>query len=141
EVGREALVLRVFAPYGPLEDDKRIVPQLITAGLDGRRLSLSPGEQVRDYVFVEDVAAAFVAAALHPALPDPQAVYNVCSAVGHSLRDLAAAVERVLGRPLDLGWGEAPYRPDEMMRLVGDGRRINADLGWRPKAALEDGLR
>jgi nucleoside-diphosphate-sugar epimerase len=137
----EALVLRVFAPYGPLEDAQRIVPQLLDAGRVGRRLELTPGRQVRDYVYVDDVAEAFVAAALQPALPRKQAVYNVCTAAGSSLRQLAAHVEGALGRPLDLAWGKVPYRPDEMMRLVGCNRRIAEDLGWRPAHGLAAGLR
>jgi nucleoside-diphosphate-sugar epimerase len=139
--GTEALVLRVFAPFGPLEDPKRIVPQLLEAGRTGRPLDLTPGEQVRDYVHVADVAAAFVAAAVAKALPRAQAVYNVCTAVGHSLRELAHGVERALGRGLSLGWGKVPYRPNEMMRLVGCNRRAEADLGWRPRLDLGAGLR
>ncbi len=140
QTGTEALVLRVFAPYGPMEDPQRIVPQLLQAGGSGQALALSPGEQVRDYVHVDDTAAAFVTAALHPALPRPQAIYNVCTAIGCSLRSLAAKVERVLGRPLRLDWGRLSYRPNEMMRLVGANERIGAELGWRPAIALDDGL-
>lgn len=138
---REALVLRVFAPYGPREEPQRIIPLLIRAALRRERLQLSPGEQVRDYVYVEDVAAAFVTAALHPRLPAARAVYNVCTGVGHSLRQLAEAVGAALGRPIDLAWGAVPYRPDEMMRLVGDNRRIGDELGWRPRTGLAQGLR
>jgi nucleoside-diphosphate-sugar epimerase len=138
---QEAIVLRVFAPYGPREDSQRIVPLLIRAALRRERLQLSPGEQVRDYVYVEDVAAAFVTAALHPRLPAARAVYNVCTGVGHSLRQLAEAVGAALGRPLDLAWGAVPYRPNEMMRLVGDNGRIRDELGWQPQVDLSQGLR
>jgi nucleoside-diphosphate-sugar epimerase len=139
--GTEALALRVFAPYGPLEQPQRIVPQLIDAGRRGRRLDLSPGEQVRDYTFVNDVAKAFVVAARHTHLPAAQAVYNACTGIGHSLRELAASVSQALGCTLDLHWGALAYRPDEMMRLVGDNSRIARDLGWKPTHALAEGLR
>src|SRR5262249_38827097 len=138
---RETLVLRIFSPYGPLEDSKRILPQLIEAGLTGRRLALTEGGQVRDFVFVEDVAEAFVNAALCPSLPQPQAIYNVCTGAGHSLRDVAEHVARVLARPLDLDWGALPYRPDEMMYLVGDNQKIRADLAWAPRYSLDEGMR
>jgi nucleoside-diphosphate-sugar epimerase len=140
ETGTETLVLRVFAPYGPMEEQRRIVPQLVEAGLSSRRLGLSPGGQVRDYVYVDDVAGAFVAAAVQPTLAATPTVYNVCSGVGYSLRQLAAAVSRALGRMLDLQWGQSPYRPNEMMRLVGDNRLIKLDLGWQPSCSLHDGL-
>jgi nucleoside-diphosphate-sugar epimerase len=139
--GAQAFVLRVFAPYGPLEDPKRVIPQLVEAARSGRRLELTPGMQVRDHVFVEDVAAAFVTAALHPSPPRPQAVYNVCTGVGHSLRQLADHVVAATGRPLKLEWGKVPYRPNEMMRLVGSNRRIGEELGWRPAHELDAGLR
>jgi nucleoside-diphosphate-sugar epimerase len=138
--GLEAIVLRIFAPYGPREDGQRIVPQLLRAAILGERLNLSPGEQIRDYVYVADVAAAFVTAALHPRLPKARAVYNVCTGVGHSLKKLAAVVGTTLSQPLDLAWGAVPYRPDEMMRLVGDNRRIGDDLGWQPRLDLSQGL-
>jgi nucleoside-diphosphate-sugar epimerase len=137
----ETLVLRVFAPYGPLEDRQRIVPALLTAGLTNNRLELTPGGQVRDYLFVDDAARAFVRAALAPQLERRQTVYNVSTGVGRSLRQLAAAVEQALERPLRLLWGGLRYRPNELMSLIGDNRRIAADLGWRPTVGLAAGLR
>jgi nucleoside-diphosphate-sugar epimerase len=137
----EALVLRVFAPYGPLEDPKRIVPQLLDAARTGRLLELTPGMQVRDYVYVEDVAGAFTAAAMQPLLLRRQAVYNVCTGTGHTLRELAAQIEQATDRRLDLVWGRLPYRPNEMMQLVGCNERIAAELGWRPDHDLAAGLR
>ena len=138
--GTEAIVLRIFAPYGPLENRDRIVPQLLSAGLRGRSLDLSPGEQVRDFVFVDDVARAFVAAALQPELPQKQAVYNVSTGEGCSLRKLAALTENLLGTKLALNWGGKPYRPNEMMHMVGSNQRIAADLNWRPQVFLQAGL-
>ena len=137
-LGCEGLVLRVFSPYGPLEDAARIVPQLIRASLRGDALSLSPGEQVRDYTQVGDVAAAFVAAATHSA--PRHGVYNVCTGIGLSLRELASCIERAARRPLRLLWGAQPYRTGEMMRLVGDPAAAERDLGWRPRLSLGDGL-
>ena len=139
--GVETAVLRVFAPYGPMEGRDRILPQFILAGLSSGHLDLTPGEQVRDYVQVEDVARAFVLAALQQQLPVRNAIYNVASGVGTSLRDLAVGVEAVLGKPLSLSWGVRPYRANEMMRLVGDGTRIARDLGWQPTYDLADGIR
>jgi nucleoside-diphosphate-sugar epimerase len=136
----ETVVLRVFSPYGPLEKENRIVPQLFASGLTSSRIPITAGEQVRDYVYVEDVATAFVKVALAQHLPRRQAVYNVCTGTPKSVRQLAKDVERLCGRPLDLGWGTLPYRPNEMMRLVGSNRRIAADLHWRPITSLSEGL-
>jgi nucleoside-diphosphate-sugar epimerase len=138
--GSEALVLRIFAPYGPLEKRDRIVPQLLLAGLTSSILDLTPGEQVRDYVFVEDVAQAFMSAAVQPALRRRQAIYNVCTGVGQSLRQVSENVERTLNTKLSLNWGTKSYRPNEMMHMVGCNQRIAADLHWQPRFSLPQGL-
>jgi nucleoside-diphosphate-sugar epimerase len=130
----------VFAPYGPLEDKNRFIPQLLQASLTGSRLALTPGEQVRDYIFIEDVAGAFVKAALHDNLPRRTAIYNVCSGAGYTLRQVAAVAERALERKFRLDWGCLPYRHQEIMRLVGSNKQIRDDLGWQPKQSLYDGL-
>jgi nucleoside-diphosphate-sugar epimerase len=139
--GTEVVALRVFMPYGPGEASGRLVPQLLRAGLTGGALRLTPGEQVRDWVYAGDVAGAFTAAAAVPRLARPQVIYNVCSGVGHSLRQVAAAAEDVVGRPLAAHWGALPYRPDELMRLVGCNRRVRDELGWQAGVDLRDGLR
>jgi dTDP-6-deoxy-L-talose 4-dehydrogenase (NAD+) len=138
--GVEAALLRVFSPYGTMEDPQRLIPQLFRAARAESPLDMTPGEQVRDYTLVDDVAAAFVAAATAP-LACPQRVFNVCSGIGHTVRQVADAVGGALGRPVPVRWGRLPYRPNEMMRLVGCPRRIQAELGWRALWSLEDGLR
>jgi nucleoside-diphosphate-sugar epimerase len=139
--GMESIVLRVFAPYGPLEPEGRIIPQLCLASCQGNTLELTPGEQIRDYVHVRDVASAFVRAALHRDLPERNALYNVSSGVGHTLRDLARLIDSHTALPLRLRWGAKPYRADEMMHLVGSNTHLRADLAWHPSIDLSSGLR
>jgi nucleoside-diphosphate-sugar epimerase len=137
----DCLWLRVFSPYGPHEQPGRIVPLLLAASLAGRRLALSPGEQVRDYTYVDDVARAFVLAATRSSLLRPRGIYNVCTGLGRSLRELAEEAADAVGRRPDLAWGAEPYRPQETMRLVGSPRRIAEELGWYPYCRLDEGLR
>lgn len=138
--GTEALLLRVFAPYGPHEQPGRIIPLFLRAAASGQSMDLSPGEQVRDYVHVEDVAHAFRVGALRERLSVSRAIYNVCTGVGYSLRELAREVEAVTGNHLNLHWGATPYRPREMMRLVGDPTRSREELGWQARISLRQGL-
>src|SRR5207248_3147062 len=85
---------RVFYPYGPQEDSRRAVPAVINALLDGRSFPATTGEQVRDYVHVEDVAAGF--AALLESGSD--GVFNICSAAPASMRELFGAIGKQLGK-------------------------------------------
>jgi nucleoside-diphosphate-sugar epimerase len=139
-LGLDAIVLRPFSAFGPMEGFHRFVPQLMRSLLEGETLALTPGEQVRDYLFVEDLARAFVCASEAPS--GGRRVFNVCGSQRMSLRSfvelLCAAVH---GRMELFRFGELPYRSTEMMFYVGDDRRFRERFGWAPELSVEEGLR
>ena len=103
-------------------------------------VDLTPGEQVRDLLFKDDVTEAFIQAArsektgLHRA-------YNVCSAQPMRIRELGELVAALLNRPRHLlRWGARSYRHDEPMWLVGDNRRFLQATEWLPRTSIEKGL-
>ena len=126
---------RIFYPYGPGEDERRLVAAAIGAVLDGRAFAATPGEQVRDYLHVTDVAAAFRVLAEC----DASGVFNVASGVPVTVRHLLETVGRVTGRPELIRVGALPYRAWEPMMICGNVSRLKA-LGWVPSFALESGL-
>lgn len=88
------------------------------------------GTCVRDFVHVEDLAAAHVLA-LEAVRPGSRLVYNVGIGRGSSVRQVVAAVEEVTGRPVPVR--EAPRRPGDPPELVANADRIRRDLGWSPR--------
>lgn len=140
-LGVPFVALRLFGVYGPGEGEHRLVPYLARCLRRGEAPSLTGGEQVRDFTFVDDVCEAFLAAAAAPGV-EPYEAYNVCSGEPIMVRDLAARVAAILGLPhADLGLGRRPYRDDEPMWLAGDGARLRRACGWRPQISLDEGLR
>jgi UDP-glucose 4-epimerase len=89
------------------------------------------GTGVRDYIHVTDLAAAHLLAL--DALRDgaPSTSYNCGYGRGLSVREVVAAVEKVLGRPLRVR--EAPRRPGDPPTLIADSSRLKSALGWQPK--------
>ena len=135
------VTLRLFGVFGPHEAPDRVVPYLIRKLRNNEAVDLTPGEQVRDFLYEQDVAEAFVAAAESSALKDGE-VYNVCSGQPSRVRDMGEAVAHALGKPRQLlHWGERPYRADEPMWLVGDNRRFRAATSWQPRISVEEGIR
>ncbi len=135
------LTLRLFGVFGAHEAPNRLVPYLIDKLRRDEPVDLTPGEQVRDFLYEDDAAAAFVAAAEAPNLV-PGEVYNVCSGRGIRVRELGEAVADALGKPRHLlHWGERSYRGDEPMWLVGDNQRFVAATSWRPRISVEEGIR
>jgi UDP-glucose 4-epimerase len=94
------------------------------------------GGQSMDFVYVEDVARAFVLAAQSPAVDE---VFNVASGVETSLSDLAATLLRVMGSTVAVA--HAPGRgPTAVPRRLADTYRARERLGFTAEVGLDDGL-
>lgn len=118
-------------------DETHLVPLLLAAAA-GRGPALTvlgtdyptpDGTAVRDYVHVDDLADAHLAA-LDALADHAELTVNLGDGRGTSVRDMIAAAERVLGRPVPSVDG--PRRPGDPARLVAATDRAAALLGWRP---------
>lgn len=140
--GREVVTLRPFGPYGPADSPDRVVPHVIQTLLAGREVAVTLGEQLRDYAYVDDHAAAFLLAATRP-LPETGAVYNVGSGEVIRLRDLLEAIGRAVGgdAPERIRFGAVPYRDSEVWEMCGSIEAARRDLGYEPRVPLDEGLR
>jgi nucleoside-diphosphate-sugar epimerase len=119
EQGLVLEVLRLFQVYGEGEQSSRFWPTLRRAALAGSDFQMSPGEQVRDFVEVGEVARQIVAAlAFHgPAAAQPR-VRHVGTGQAQTLLDFATHWWHHWGASGRLIVGAVPYRPNEIMRLV-----------------------
>jgi UDP-glucose 4-epimerase len=132
--------LRLFSVYGPGEDERRLVPWVARALLDGRPVELTPGGQVRDFVYVDDVAAAVSAALAADDLGG--AVVNVGSGVETTVREACLLLADAAGAdPSLLRFGARPYRDGERFSWRADTALAERLLGWRATTPLADGLR
>jgi dolichol-phosphate mannosyltransferase len=137
---RHVVTLRLYSAYGPWEEPDRLVPQLVVRALRGELPPLVGPDTARDFVHVDDVCAAFVAAAA--ATDSPRgAVYNIGAGRQVTLRDLVDVARDVLGIEVEPEWGSMPGRRWDTSIWVADPRRIERELGWRATVALDDGLR
>lgn len=131
EVG--AVVLRLFNVAGDSDPDTtRIVPRIL-AHLAGETSSLQvngDGTAVRDYLHVDDAAAAFAHALDAVPAPGEARHYNIGSGVGASIADIIAAAERVTGRQANVVHGPPAA---EASALVCDPTRAAAELNWKPQ--------
>jgi nucleoside-diphosphate-sugar epimerase len=133
-----ATAVRIFHIYGPGEAPHRLVSGLVRDLRCGRPVEMSPGDQKRDLLYVDDVVSGLLAAAGAA----PGGVYNLCSGAPVTVREVAHTAARVLDRPADLlRFGALPYRPGEPLWLVGNPDRFQAATGWKPVFTLEAGIR
>jgi UDP-glucose 4-epimerase len=135
------VTLRLFGVYGSHEAPQRLAPYLIHRLKHDQTVDLTPGEQVRDFLYEDDVTDAFLAAAAADSLQFYEA-YNVCSGHATRIRDFGEAVADALGKPRELlHWGERAYRTDEPMWQVGDNRRFAEAAAWSPQVSVPEGIR
>jgi nucleoside-diphosphate-sugar epimerase len=128
--------VRFFYQYGPWEDERRLVPSMIRSIQRGEPAKLSPGDQKRDYLHIEDVASAVCAVAESP-LVGP---VNIGSGEAPSLKEIAGKIGALGGRPDLIQMGAVPYYEGEPMLIVADNAKLRT-TGWTPKYGLDAGLR
>jgi UDP-glucose 4-epimerase len=128
--------LRLFSAYGPADDPERLVPHVILRLLAGLSPSLTRCEQMWDYIYVDDVAAAIVAAVDS----DSRGAFNLGAGQAYRLVDIVTRIRDMIDGSPPLRFGAMPYRPDQVMHLEADIARLTAASGWAPKVSIEDGL-
>lgn len=142
--GLRTSILRMTNPYGPLQrSDQRgfgIINWFIHLAARGQPLTVyGEGSQLRDYVHVEDVAAAFLLAGADPAAEG--SVFNVGSGTGVPFRQMAEMVVAAVGkgRVVTQHW-PADAASVETGDFVADISAIRHALGWRPRRSLAAGI-
>lgn len=138
-LGTSFVALRMFHVYGPGEADHRLLPFIIDRLKNNNPVDLSPGDQVRDLLYIDDAVGAIIAAATAERLREP--TYNISSRMGVSIREMGETAARIMGKPPTLlNWGGRDYRAGEAMWMVGENEHFVRDTGWGPKVSLEDGI-
>jgi UDP-glucose 4-epimerase len=94
------------------------------------------GKQTRDYVYVDDVVAANLAAVDHP---EATGAYNVGTGREVSVLDIVEVLRRISGRD-DFEPEFAPPRLGEVQHIALDTTRARDELGWQAKVGLDEGL-
>jgi UDP-glucose 4-epimerase len=137
--GTSHSVLRLANVYGPRQDPAGgagvITIFCASAVASARPTIYGDGSQTRDYVYVGDVVAAFLAAADR----GRPGTWNIGTGLEVSVLDLVQIIAGIAGRPLSPVFG--PARPGELARSVLAVDRPAGDLGWRAEIPLAEGVR
>jgi len=132
------LWVRVFSTYGPKDNPSWMIPYLIQTIMQGKRPSLTSCEQKWDYLYAQDAARAIYLAA---ATEKAQGVYNLGSGQAVPLCSIVERLRNLINPSIALGFGDIPYRPDQVMHLEADISRLNKATGWSPQINLDEGLK
>jgi dTDP-glucose 4,6-dehydratase len=136
--GVETRIARIFNTFGPRmrPNDGRVVSNFLIQALEGNPLTVyGDGRQTRSFCYVSDLVDGLFRL-LMSAEGEP---VNLGNPAERTIRDLVAAIEKILGRSLPVTYNPLP-QDDPRVRQP-DITRARTLLGWEPKVELEIGLR
>jgi dTDP-glucose 4,6-dehydratase len=144
--GLPVLVTNCSNNYGPYQFPEKLIPLMVLSALAGRALPVyGRGENVRDWLYVDDHVEALLAVLERGRVGETYAVGGGCE---RRNLDVVRAVCRALDalRPDPQGPRErlirfVEDRPGHDLRYAIDASKITAELGWRPRQSFETGLR
>jgi len=141
--GMKFIIMRPSNVYGPRQPYWKkgwynFIAYWIKLALENEPIPIyGTGEQIRDYVYVEDVAEAYILA-----LKNKRAIgetFLLTSGRGTSLNELARKIIELTNSQSKIQY--FPPRKGDIMRFVGSYKKAKEILGWEPKTSLEEGLR
>lgn len=141
--GTPVVTLRPFNTFGPRQSMRAVIPTVIGQVAAGERtVTLGDLRPTRDFTFVHDTAAAFLAAGTAPAGKVVGRTFNAGTGGEISVGDLVTLIGKLMDTDLAVVEDPARLRPagSEVMRLVCDATRLREATGWAPVYSLEDGL-
>ncbi len=140
--GLRVVTLRLQGVYGP-NDPRPKIFALFKKSIDASEpVALSPGEQIMDMVYIDDITSAFTKA-IQYLYADKQAdsiELSIGSGESHSLKQIATIYEECCGQSLNVTWGGRRYRDREVMLSVADIKPAQERLGWQAQYTLRKGI-
>lgn len=126
---------RVFFPYGPREASGRLLPDVVDGIAKGRRVAVSDGTQSRDFMHVEDVAAAFATLLAS----EVTGAVNIASGSVIPVREVVLAAAGHAGDASLLDWGARARQASEPQFMAAATTRLRG-TGFAPRWTLAEGL-
>ncbi len=127
--------------FGPGDDNSKFTTYIIKSCLDNvPEIKLTKGEQLRDFIFIDDVASAFtVLLANISKFTNSFVEFDLGSGKAITIKEFVQLVREIHGSQTDLNFGAVPYRQDEAMFTQAD-LSFWHKLGWQPLYSLRQGL-
>lgn len=133
------VILRIFMVYGPAQRDlQKLIPYVIGALLKGDVPKLTSGQRPVDWVYVDDVVEALLAAAVARNVEGK--TIDIGSGRGETVRTVTEKLVRFAGSDIVPLFGARPDRPLEQVR-VADTNGAEELLGWTSRVSLDEGLK
>ena len=142
-IGFKYITLVPYTIYGGTPTVKRLMDYVVESFTSEKPVDMTKGEQVLDFIHVNDVAGFYVHILEHPDLFYKQKngeEFHVGTGVGTSIRQMVATFERIKGCKCNINFGGRPYRDRDIMYAVAPIAKNIELVNWKSKISLEEGI-
>lgn len=139
--GLDIIMTRSFNHVGPGQNENFFIPsitrQIVEASLANPVIKVGNLDIIRDFVDVRDVVHAYM---LLLEKGKTGELYNVCSGLGYSLREIVEKIVVLSGKTITVETESARIRPTDNLVIIGTNKKIKRETGWTPKTLLDYSL-
>lgn len=133
-----ASILRLYLVYGPKQDENRLIPISIMACLKNKTFNCSSGEQLRDFIYIDDVVKAIFK--LIKSSKSKGQIFNIGSGKPIKVKNVIEKIKKISKGGIPL-YGKIKIRKDEIKKLYPDIKKIRKEINWRPNIPFDKGLK
>lgn len=130
-----------YTIYGGNSSSKKIIDIMLESTKTKKKIELSPGEQVLDFIHIDDVTSFYLNLIKNRKRIPNKTNFRLGTGVGHNLRQVSSVIESVTNKKTNINWGGKEYRKSDVMYAVANLQEINEKLTWRPKISLTQGIK
>ena len=131
--------LRLYSVFGPLEDSSRLIPNVIHRGQESAYPDFVNPAVSRDFIYVDDVAEAFVDTALNLSSADYGESFNIGTGRKITIAEVAATAHALFNIPVEPSF-TMPEREWDVQDWFANVDKAREHLGWEPRTTFEEGL-
>ena len=136
---RNLICLRPFNTFGPFQSEKAIIPEIIIKCLMGKPVLTTPGDQTREFNYVENIIEAMLLTSSK--LKNFDSPINIGSNKPIKIKNLVKKIHLLTNSKSKLKIGKINYRPNEIWRMQADNKFVVNKIKWKPKVSFDQGLK
>ena len=136
--GLNVCIVRPAAVFGPRQGLRTLIPNFIMSCLSKKDFDMNPGNQLRDFIYVEDLADGILAAGFFK--KSSGEIINLGSGNFYKIKDVVNKINNLLGSLIKVNFGARPYRPLDNMKFYMDSSKAKKFLNWRASTKFDSAL-
>jgi UDP-glucose 4-epimerase len=133
------ITVRPFLVFGPKQLSRMLIPWLIYSCVKEKELDLTLCEQTRDFIFVEDVADAYILLAFNAQKVKNMGIFNIGSGYETKIIEIVKMIQSKMNND-SFNIGKREYKKGEAMESVASIKKIDDAIKWKPKSNVKDSI-